>query len=118
MIRWVILAAALFAALGCGEAGALTLLQQRGRALVETMCAQCHAIDRSGESPHAGASPFRALDRRLDLDAFTERLRQGLASGHPDMPTFRFSRADAKAVVAYLRAIQGGDPSIAPHPRQ
>lgn len=107
MIRCAILVAALFAALSCGEAGALTLLQQRGRALLEKMCAQCHAVGRSGESPRAGAPPFSALDTRIDLDAFTSRLREGLASSHPDMPMFRFSREDAKAVVAYLRAIQG-----------
>jgi cytochrome c len=102
---WVAL---LILALGCGsEAHALTLLQQHGRALAEKMCAQCHAVGRSGESPRAGAPPFRALDRRLDLDSFAGRLREGLASSHPDMPMFRFSREDAKAVVAYLRVIQG-----------
>jgi cytochrome c len=88
-------------------AGALTLLQQRGYALVERMCARCHAVDRTGESPRAGAPPFRTLDRRLDLDSLAGRLREGLASSHPDMPMFRFKRDDAKAVVAYLRAIQG-----------
>jgi cytochrome c len=81
-------------------------LEQRGLALAERMCSQCHAISRRGESPHAGAPPFRALDRRLDLDSFIERLREGLMSGHPDMPTFRFSREDARAFVLYLRSIQ------------
>ena len=44
---------------------------------------------------------------RIDLDAFTDRLREGLQSTHADMPSFRFSRDDARAVVAYLRSIQG-----------
>lgn len=102
------MAVLLIAALGSmSEAGALTLLQQRGRALVEKLCAQCHAVGRSGDSPRAAAPRFRALDRRLDLDGFAGRLREGLASSHPDMPVFRFTRDDAKAVVAYLRAIQG-----------
>jgi len=70
------------------------------------MCSQCHEIGRRGESPHAGAPPFRALDRRLDLDSFMERLREGLMSGHPDMPTFRFTREDARTFVLYLRSIQ------------
>jgi mono/diheme cytochrome c family protein len=78
-----------------------------GRALAERMCAGCHAIDRNGTSPHVGAPPFRELDRRLDLDSFVSRLMDGLASGHPDMPTFRFSRQDAKALVFYLRAVEG-----------
>ena len=49
---------------------------------------------------------FRALDRRVDLDSFMERLREGLMVGHPDMPTFRFTREDARAFLLYLRSIQ------------
>jgi len=89
------------------QAGAFTRLQERGRELAEKMCARCHAIGRSGDSPHVGAPPLRELDRRIDLDAFLDRLRGGLASSHPDMPTFRFSRDDARAMTAYVRAIQG-----------
>ena len=85
---------------------AFSAAEQRGHALLEKMCARCHAIDRTGTSPHVGAPPFRELDRRLDLDTFFARLSDGLTSGHPDMPTFRFSRGDAKAAVAYLRTIQ------------
>src|SRR5262245_8176269 len=81
-------------------------LERRGLALAERMCSQCHAIGSRGESRHAGAPPFRALDRRLDLDSFMERLREGLMTGHPDMPTFRFAREDARAFVLYLRSIQ------------
>lgn len=46
------------------------------------------------------------LDRRLDLDGFVDRLREGLMVGHPDMPAFRFSREEARAFVLYLRSIQ------------
>ena len=81
-------------------------LEERGRALAERMCSACHAVGKSGESPHVGAPPFRALDRRVELDSFTERLREGLTSGHPDMPTFRFTREDARALLMYLRSIQ------------
>jgi len=81
-------------------------LEQRGLALAERMCSQCHAVGRRGESPHAVAPPFRALDRQLDLDSFMDRLREGLMTGHPDMPTFRFTREDSRAFVLYLRSIQ------------
>jgi len=94
-------------ALGVGVCGALTAPQQRGRALAERFCAACHAVGSHGASPHVGAPPFRKLDTRLDLDGLAGRLREGLASSHPDMPMFRFSREDANAVVAYLRTIQG-----------
>jgi mono/diheme cytochrome c family protein len=81
-------------------------LEEHGRALAERMCSACHAIGRSGESQHVGAPAFRALDRRVELDTFTDRLREGLMSDHPDMPTFRFTREDARALLMYLRSIQ------------
>ena len=80
--------------------------EQHGRALAEGMCGTCHAVGRSGRSPHLGAPPFRQLGRRLDLDDFTARLREGLMVGHRDMPMFHFTREDARAFVFYLRAIQ------------
>jgi mono/diheme cytochrome c family protein len=91
---------------GFAEENAPSNLERRGRALAERMCAECHAIAEGGPSPHVGAPAFRALDRRLDLDAFMDRLREGLTVGHPDMPTFRFTREDARAFVLYLRSIQ------------
>jgi cytochrome c len=79
---------------------------QRGRTLAEALCAGCHAIGRDGDSPHAQAPAFHALDQRMDLDAFMDRLREGITTGHPDMPTFRFRREDARAFVRYIRSIQ------------
>jgi mono/diheme cytochrome c family protein len=83
-----------------------TPLEEQGRALAKRMCSACHAVGRRGKSPHVGAPAFRALDRRVELDTFTDRLREGLMSDHPDMPTFRFTREDARALVLYLRSIQ------------
>jgi len=104
--RFILAVVLLVGTLGRGDAEELSAPQQRGRALAERMCAGCHAIGRTGQSPHIGAPPFRDLDRRIDLDGFIARLRDGLTSGHPDMPTFRFTRGDARAFVAYLRAIE------------
>lgn len=88
------------------SADELDPLRQRGEALVKEMCGECHAIGKAGQNLHAGAPAFRSLNRRLDLDTFQERLRDGLTSSHRDMPTFRFVREEARAVVAYLRSIQ------------
>ncbi len=96
----------LLAAVGPSQSEELSP-QDRGRALVSRLCGQCHAIGATGESPHPAAPAFRHLDRRLDLDTFNERLREGLFSGHPDMPQFRMRREEARAVRAYLRSIQG-----------
>jgi mono/diheme cytochrome c family protein len=85
----------------------LTGLARQGRALADRLCAQCHAIGRGGLSPHTGAPPFRKLGDRVDLDTFQNELRGHFSSGHPDMPTFHFTRNDARALTAYLRSIQG-----------
>jgi cytochrome c len=89
------------------DAMALSAAERRGRTLAVRLCAQCHAIGKSGASPRIGAPPLRHLEQRLNLDTFASRLRQGLMSSHQDMPAFRFTREDSRAMVAYLRAIQG-----------
>jgi cytochrome c len=79
---------------------------RRGRAVVMEFCARCHAIGKTGNSPHTSAPPFRMLGRSFDLDQFPRLLERGIASGHPDMPEFKLSVDDALAVSAYLRTIQ------------
>jgi mono/diheme cytochrome c family protein len=79
---------------------------ERGEALVRQMCAACHAVGTTDESPHLNAPPFRQLHRVVDFGGFIERLRDGLFVAHRDMPEFRFTRRDARAVTAYLSSIQ------------
>jgi mono/diheme cytochrome c family protein len=95
-------------ALGLVFAGAALAQEpaQRGRALLDEHCASCHAVGKTGGSPRATAPAFRTLSRSFDLDEFPQKLQNGLASGHPDMPEFKFSEDDARAVTAYLRSIQ------------
>ena len=81
-------------------------LAARGHALLSEMCSSCHAVDKEGASPHPAAPPFRVISRRFDFDDLYERLREGLSAGHRDMPSFRFTREDARAVRAYLRSIE------------
>lgn len=102
MLALLFLGGAIFSS----QASDFTPLQRRGELLAARLCADCHAVGRSDQSPHAGAPAFRSLDRDVDLDGFMTRLREGLTSGHPDMATFRFSRRDARAFVLYIRAIQ------------
>jgi mono/diheme cytochrome c family protein len=104
--------------LSCGGAIALAIFAgaslpayaqdpvRQGRALVQEFCARCHAVGRTGRGPHASAPPFRVLGRSFDLDQFPRLLERGISSGHPDMPEFKFSEEDARAVRAYLRTIQ------------
>jgi cytochrome c len=79
---------------------------RRGERLVSAHCAICHAIGRSGTSPHPVAPPFRTLFQRYPLESLVESLGEGLTSGHPDMPTFVFSPGDVGAILSYLQSIQ------------
>jgi mono/diheme cytochrome c family protein len=87
---------------------ALDREQQRGKELLDMLCARCHAVGKTGGSPHVDAPPFRTLsEAKLYDEDFGQRLQSGLSTIHPDMPTFQFNRSDAEAVVNYLKAIQG-----------
>ena len=92
---------------GSSAGHALDSEQQRGKALLATLCGRCHAVGQTGRSAHVDAPPFRALgDSKLYDNDFAARLQDGLSTIHPDMPTFRFSRPDAEAAVNYLKSIQ------------
>lgn len=79
---------------------------ERGHQIVREFCGPCHAIGKTGASPHAAAPPFRTLGRSFDLDQFPRLLERGISSNHPDMPEFKFDKDGARAVRAYLRTIQ------------
>ena len=79
---------------------------KRGEALVTRHCAACHAVGRVGAGLHPQAPPFRSLGSRYPVDALEEALGEGIVSGHPDMPEFRFSGPDVGAIIAYLKSIQ------------
>ena len=81
-------------------------LQKRGEALLSRHCSMCHAIGRTGMSPHAEAPPFRTLGRKYPVASLEEALGEGLTSGHPEMPEFTFPPGDVSAIIAYLTAIQ------------
>jgi cytochrome c len=81
----------------------------RGKELLQSNCARCHAIGSSGNSPHAEAPPFRRLGQRYSIDNLAEALAEGLSTGHPDMPEFMFEPEDVGAILAYLHAIQAPD---------
>jgi mono/diheme cytochrome c family protein len=86
---------------------ALDSEQQRGKALLQTLCSKCHSIGVTGASPHPYAPPFRSFgDQKLYDEDFAQRLQTGLSTIHKDMPSFQFDRTDAEAAVNYLKAIQ------------
>ena len=81
-------------------------LEGRGEGLVTSNCSRCHAVGRTGNSTHPEAPPFRTLGQRYPIGVLAEALAEGLSSGHPDMPEFRFEIDDVDAILAYLGLIQ------------
>lgn len=79
---------------------------QRGRILVRTDCASCHSIDKVGESPLKIAPPFRTLHLRYPVEDLQEPLAEGIITGHPTMPEFRFDPGQVGDVIAYLKSLE------------
>jgi cytochrome c len=89
-------------------------LEGRGERLLASNCARCHAVGRTGNSTHPEAPPFRTLGQRYPIEVLAEALAEGLSSGHPDMPEFRFEIDDVDAILAYLESIQEKAPGAPP----
>lgn len=79
---------------------------QRGLVLVRTNCSRCHAIGRMGESPLPIAPPFRTLHERYPVDDLQEPLAEGIVTGHPTMPEFRFDPGQVGDIIAYLKSLE------------
>jgi cytochrome c len=77
-----------------------------GHALAKEFCAKCHAIGKTGKSPHEEAPPFRKFSQTFDLDHFPGAQIHGLSSNHPDMPQFDLTTQDARDLRDYLRTVQ------------
>jgi len=95
----------IFAAL-TGSAVAQDGRVQRGLVFVQTNCAGCHAIGRTGVSPLAAAPPFRELHKRYPVENLAEAFAEGIVTGHPSMPEFRLDGAQIDDLLAYLRSLE------------
>ena len=78
----------------------------RGRALLEANCASCHAIRREGESPMRTAPPLRDLHKRYPVEHLAEALAEGLTTGHPAMPEYKFEAKQVDAIIDYLKSLE------------
>jgi mono/diheme cytochrome c family protein len=79
---------------------------QRGETFARTMCAGCHAIGRTGESPLPIAPPFRTLHTRYPVESLAESLAEGIVTGHPTMPEFTLDAAQVNDLLAYLKGLE------------
>ncbi len=105
IVTRALLAAVLLSAAVLPPAGAASNLKQ-GEALLTRDCSRCHAVGRSDNSPRADAPAFRTLSSRYPIESLEEALGEGIMSGHPDMPEFKFDADDVGAIIDYLKSIQ------------
>ena len=60
----------------------------------------------TGDSPEPAAPKFRELNQRYDPEVLGEALAEGILTGHPLMPEFRFDPTDVQSIILYLKALQ------------
>jgi mono/diheme cytochrome c family protein len=79
---------------------------QRGLVIVRTNCSRCHAIGKVGDSSLPIAPPFRTLHERYRVEDLEEPLAEGIVTGHPTMPEFRFDPGQVGDIIAYLKSLE------------
>lgn len=79
---------------------------QRGVLLARTYCAQCHSIDKLSPSPLAIAPPFRDLHKSYPVERLEESLAEGVVTGHPTMPEFRFAPDQINDFITFLKTLE------------
>ena len=79
---------------------------ERGRMLAQTNCAKCHSVDKVTPSPLSIAPPFRTLHQRYAVELLQESLAEGIRTGHPTMPEFRFDPDQIGDFIAYLKTLE------------
>lgn len=95
-------------------AGALVLLSdptaasnvEQGRRLALLYCAKCHSTDKASPSPLKIAPPFRTLHERYPIEMLQEALAEGIVTGHPSMPEFRFDADQVGDFMAFLKTLE------------
>jgi mono/diheme cytochrome c family protein len=77
----------------------------RGKAIAERLCARCHSITPGENSPMALAPPFHLLPQRYPVENLAEALAEGIVTGHPDMPQFKFAPAEIDALLGFIDSL-------------
>jgi mono/diheme cytochrome c family protein len=79
---------------------------QQGKRIALQYCARCHSIDKVGRSPLSIAPPFRTLHEHYPVETLEEALAEGIVTGDPSMPEFRFEGDQIADFLAYLKTLE------------
>jgi mono/diheme cytochrome c family protein len=98
--------AVIVTAIACPQALAQVPGVQRGVVIARTYCVSCHAIDKVSPSPLKEAVPFRDLSKKYPVESLQEALAEGIVTGHPSMPEFRFDTGQIADFIAFLNSLR------------
>lgn len=79
---------------------------EQGRRLALLYCARCHSTDKVSPSPLKIAPPFRTLHERYPIEQLQEALAEGIVTGHPTMPEFRFDADQVGDFITFLKTLK------------
>ncbi|SEI19566.1 Cytochrome c [Tardiphaga sp. OK245] len=79
---------------------------EQGKRLAIVYCMKCHAIDKVSPSPLRIAPPFRTLHERYPIETLQEALAEGIVTGHPSMPEFRFDPDQINDFLTFLKSLE------------
>jgi cytochrome c len=79
---------------------------QRGMTFARANCSRCHAVDKVSPSPLAVAPPFRTLLNRYPVESLEEAFREGIVTGHRNMPEFKLDPDQAGDLVNFLTSLK------------
>lgn len=79
---------------------------QRGETIVQTYCAQCHAVGKTGSSALSVAPPLRDLHKLYPVEHLEEAFAEGITTGHPEMPRFQLEPDQIDDLIAYLKSLE------------
>ena len=77
---------------------------QRGKALAQQWCAECHLVASGQQRASADVAPFASIAKRGEFNA--AKLAFFLLDPHPKMPNVSLTRAEADDLAAYIATLK------------
>jgi mono/diheme cytochrome c family protein len=77
---------------------------RQGRALAQTACAACHAVEKGRPSPHVDAPAFPAIANMRGMSA--RALTVALQTSHKTMPDLVLGDDETRNVIAYILSLR------------
>jgi len=84
----------------------LPAAEARGHAFARQVCASCHAVEGTGQSPDKRAPTFRSLSGQYVQLTLRRKLTEIAETGHYAMPAVNVDSEEVADLIAYLDSLQ------------